>query len=164
MQFKYCPQCGCLLGTRLMGDEGHVPFCPVCGRPFFDFSYPCVIVAVLNDQGEIALIRQNGLTTANWVLIAGYIKPGETAEDCVAREVSEETGLKSLRCDYVSSYYHGKRDCLMLAYVAHVVRADFAPSQEVDDIAWFSLENAGANLRPGSIAEKVYLEALRRNR
>jgi len=164
MDFRYCPLCGRQLSSRQMGDEGEVPFCEACNRPFFGFSYPCVIVTVLNDQNEIALIRQNRVTTVNWVLVAGYIKPGETAEDCVAREVFEETGLSTLHCDYLSSFYHQKGDHLMLAYVAYVAKADFARSQEVDDVAWFSLKDAGDKLRPGSIAEKVYFETCRRNR
>jgi NAD+ diphosphatase len=121
-----------------------------------------VIVAVLNEHREIALIKQNWLTTANWVLVAGYIKPGETAEDCVMREVFEETGLKPYGVEYLSSYYHERRDCLMLAYIARVVKAEFRKSPEVDDIAWLGLDEAGANLRPGSIAEKVYIEARRK--
>jgi NAD+ diphosphatase len=162
LQFTYCPQCGQALGSKILGDEGAVPYCENCQRPFFGFSYPCVIVAVLNEQHEIALIRQNWLTTANWVLVAGYIKPGETAEDCVLREVFEETGLKPYRAEYLSSYYHERRDCLMLAYIARVKKAEFGESPEVDAIAWFDMDEAGANLRPGSIAEKVYVEARRK--
>jgi NAD+ diphosphatase len=162
MRFTYCPQCGQALGSRVLGDEGSVPYCENCQRPFFGFSYPCVIVAVLNEHREIALIKQHWLTMANWVLVAGYIKPGETAENCVIREVFEETGLKPYEVEYLSSYYHEKRDCLMLAYLAQVMKAESGQSAEVDDIAWFGLDDAGANLKPGSIAEKVYIEARRK--
>jgi NAD+ diphosphatase len=145
-----------------MGDEGLVPYCEACHRPFFGVSHPCVIVVVVNEQREVVLIRQNRLSAANWVLVAGYIKPGETVEDCVTREVFEETGLTPLRCDYLSSYHHGKRDLLMLGFVARVLKVDFAQSQEVEAIGWFGLEHAGRNLRADSIGEKVFLEACRR--
>jgi len=164
MDLKYCPLCGRLLDLRQIGDEGEVPFCGACSRPFFPFSYPCVIVAVLNERGEIALLRQNKVTANNWVLVAGYIKPGETAEDCVSREVLEETGLRVIKCNYLSSYGHRNGAHLMLAFAAHVAEAEFARSQEVDDIAWFRLEDAVDKLRPGSIGERVYSEVCRRYR
>lgn len=162
MRFTYCPECGRLLTLRPMGDEGPVPYCEACESPFFDISHPCVIVAVVNEKGEIALIKQHRVSTSNWVLVAGYIKPGETAEECVLREVLEETGLRPEGCDYLSSFHHRKRDLLMLGYLARVVKADFGQSSEVDAIAWFDLDHAGDNLRPGSIGERVFLEARKR--
>lgn len=164
MHLKYCPQCGRVLDTRVMGDEGDVPYCEACGRPFFDVAYPCVLVSVINEHNQIALLRQSRVSATYWVLVAGYIRPGETAEECVEREVHEETGLSVRAVNYLCSHYHQKRDCLMLGYMARVMKTDFVTSQEVDDIAWFALDEAGRRLRPDSIGEKVFLESVKRVR
>lgn len=145
-----------------MGDDGQVPYCDNCERPFFSFSCPCIIAAVLNEKGEITLIRQKRSSSTDWVLVAGYVKAGETGEECVIREVLEETGLKPIKYEYLTSYYHQKRDQLMLAFSVRVHKGTFRPSEEISEIAWFNLDSAGQNLRKGSIAEKVYLEAKRR--
>ena len=116
-----------------------------------------MIVAVLNEQHEIALIRQNWLTTRE-LLVARYIKPGETAEDCVLREVFEETGLKPYRAEYLSSHHHDRRDCLMLAHIARVMKAEFG-SHRKSTPSPGSTWTKPSELEARSIAEKVYVEA-----
>lgn len=53
MKFTYCPDCGSELTERMIGDEGLVPFCEVCSRPWFPFSYSCAIALV--KTGEFCL-------------------------------------------------------------------------------------------------------------
>ena len=53
MHFTYCPHCGSLLGERILGDEGGVPWCETCNIPLFDVFSTCVICAVIN-RGEKA--------------------------------------------------------------------------------------------------------------
>ena len=68
MQFKFCPECGEKLITKTIGDEGEISFCENCGRPWFSFSYPCVICLLTDGAGKYALIRQTyateGITSA----------------------------------------------------------------------------------------------------
>src|SRR5450756_2466340 len=95
MDFKYCPECGSPLEPRPIGDEGLVPYCEACRRPHFGFSYSCVIVLPVNADNpeEVALIRQDYVTSKNHICVAGYVKRGETIEDSARREVEEEIGL-----------------------------------------------------------------------
>ena len=79
MQFKFCPECGEKLITKTIGDEGETSFCENCGRPWFSFSYPCVICLLTDGAGKYALIRQT-YATRNYVCVAGFIKEHETAE------------------------------------------------------------------------------------
>ena len=58
MEFNYCPVCGAALQGRILGDEGEVPYCEACSRPWFSFSYPCVICLAVDENGDIALIRE----------------------------------------------------------------------------------------------------------
>lgn len=155
MRFTYCPQCGAALGTRDLGDEGPVPFCTACERPFFAFSYPCVLVAVVNEDAEVALLEQHYLTTEHKVLVAGYMQPGENAEEAAVREVAEETGQVADDVRYVASYHHPTRDILILGMLARVHRRPFNSSPEVDAVDWFRLDDSVERLRPGSTSRRL---------
>lgn len=155
MKFTYCPDCGSKLIEREIGDEGLVPFCKTCSRPWFPLSYTCTITLVVNELGEIGLIRQGYVSATNYICVAGYMKPGERAEDTAAREVLEEVGLKAEKIICIDSYPFEKRDMLMLGFVALVKKGEFCLSGEVDQAEWFSYETAMANLKEGSIAKRL---------
>lgn len=87
MRFVHCPFCGQKLGKKEIGDEGLVPFCAQCNTPLWDMFTTCVIVACVNEYHEIALIRQDYVSTENYVCVAGIMKLGESAEETVVREV-----------------------------------------------------------------------------
>lgn len=161
MKFTYCPDCGTKLIEKEIGDEGLVPYCQVCERPWFPLSYTCTITLVVNEEKEIALIRQGYVSETNYVCIAGYMKPGESGETTAAREVEEELGLKPYKISYVNSYPFEKKDMLMLGFAARVRKAEFHISQEVDKAEWFTYEEAVEKLRPGSIALQLCKEGYR---
>lgn len=163
MDFTYCPQCGEKLVPKVCGDEGETPYCNSCKRPFFPFSYPCVIcLCIDSDRSEIALIKQ-GYVSENYVNVAGYVKRGETPENTAVREVKEEIGLDALSVSYAGSWYHAKSDNLMLGFVCKVKRGELVLSSEVDEADWFPLEKARELLRRDSIGmsllEKYLLES-----
>ena len=152
MKFTYCPHCGSLLTKKEIGDEGLIPYCGSCRIPLWDLFTGCVICAVTNEFGEIALLRQNYVSKTNYVCVAGVIKLGESAEETARREIREEIGLDTEALTYIQSYPYLKKEMLMLGFHATVRKADFRISGEVDDVAWFPLDNALDQLRPGSIA------------
>ncbi|MDE6594689.1 MAG: NUDIX domain-containing protein [Oscillospiraceae bacterium] len=155
MNFKYCPECGEKLYPKICGDEGEIPYCGKCKRPFFPFSYPCVIcLCVTEDNSEIALIKQS-YVSEHYVNVAGYINQGETPETTAVREVMEEIGLETVSCKYLRSYYYAKRDNLMLGYVCKVKKGELKLSIEVDSADWFPLKNAAQFLRQGSVAQNL---------
>ena len=152
MRFVHCPFCGQKLGKKEIGDEGLVPFCAQCNTPLWDMFTTCVIVACVNEYHEIALIRQDYVSTEHYVCVAGIMKLGESAEETVVREVKEETGLDVQSLTYVKSYPYLKKEMLMLGYKAVVKKADFILSGEVDSARWFKAGEALSRLREGSIA------------
>lgn len=158
MHFTYCPQCGNKLISKEIGDEGKIPFCSKCSRPFWDMFTTSVICAAVNEYNEIALIRQSYVSQTNYVCIAGIIQLGETAEQTVIREVKEETGLDADKLEYVRSYFYEKKSMLMLGYVASVKKADFKLSGEVDSAEWVPISDALDKLRSGSIAWELVRE------
>lgn len=151
MQFRFCPQCGGELSGKEIGDEGEVPFCERCGRPWFSFSYPCVICLLHDGAGNYALIQQT-YATKNHVCVAGFIHAGETAEQTALREVREETGLEVQELRYVGSWYYPKHDNLMLGYACRVEHGEFRLSEsEVKSAGWFGENKALELLSHGTV-------------
>ena len=152
MRFTYCPHCGQKLIPKEIGDEGLVPFCENCSVPLFDMFSTCVICAVVNEQREIALIRQGYVSREHYVCIAGFMKPGESAEESACREIKEEIGLEAESVEYIRSWPYEKKGLLMLGFLARVKKASFRISGEVDSVSWFPIADAAGRLREGSIA------------
>ncbi|MCI9102460.1 MAG: NUDIX domain-containing protein [Lachnospiraceae bacterium] len=152
MKFMYCPHCGAKLAKREIGDEGLIPYCEACRRPWFDMPYACTITLVINEFDEVALIRQGYVSEQHYVCVAGYIKCGESAEETATREVKEELGLEPESVRYTKSYYFVQKDMLMLAFEARVKKDEFHLSGEVDKADWFTFEEAHKRMRKGSIA------------
>ena len=154
MKYTFCPECGERLTARAIGDEGLVPWCEGCSRPWFDSFSTCIITAVMNEKGEVLLQRETRRPERE-VLVAGYIKPGESAEDAARREIAEETGLTATALRYVASYPHMNGDMLMLGFCARA-EGDLQPSDsEILSARWCPPEEAVAALREGSIGQQV---------
>ena len=111
--------CGCC-GNRAKHDENQrMMRCPSCGYMMFPKISPAIIVAV-TDGERLLLTKYAGRKTAAYALVAGFIEIGETAEECVAREVFEETGLHIKNIRYYGSQPWGFDGNLMLGYTAHL--------------------------------------------
>lgn len=152
MRFTFCPHCGEKLIKKEIGDEGLISYCTQCKVPLWDLFTTCIICAVVTEDQEIALLRQDYVSTSNYVCVAGVMKPGESAEEAAMREVQEELGLKVEKLEYIHSYPFERKEMLMLGFQATVRKADFLLSQEVDRAEWFPLSEASEKLREGGIA------------
>lgn len=125
MKSKFCPFCGKRTVLKEIGDEGAVPYCASCGCALFDSPRPCVIVLAVNEKDEAVLIRQSYVSKKRSVCVAGYIKPGERAEETAVRELLEETGLCAESLRYIGSYPHTEKELLMLGFAARVKKRRF---------------------------------------
>lgn len=158
MRFTYCPQCGLKLTLKEIGDEGFIPFCISCSKPYFDWFGQCTISAVVNEFNEVALLNHKGAPNAHWGLVAGHIKQGETLEQSAIREVNEETGQEVDHIEYISSYYLEKKELLMVGFKCRVRKRDFNQSNEIEQVEWFTLSDAKELLIDGSIAKQLLCE------
>lgn len=156
MRYVFCPDCGARLSDRVLGDEGLVPWCNDCQRPWFDAFSACIIAAVMNAEGQVLLQRETRRPDRE-VLVAGYIMPGESAEDAARREIAEETGLTVTSLRYMGSYPHMNGDMLMLGFCAIAEGEVQSDSSEVLSARWCTPEEAVASLREGSIAQQVVM-------
>lgn len=164
MRFQYCPDCGSRLVLREIGDEGKIPFCLRCDRPLFDIFPTCIIVLVVNEAEEAALLRQAYISTQYRNLISGYMKPGETAEECAEREVLEETGISLSRLQLVGTYWFAKKEMLMIGFIGRAEKVPFTLSGEVDAADWVPVEEALRLVHPNGSVSYQLLEEYLRNR
>ncbi len=155
MRFTFCPHCGARLGLKEIGDEGLIPYCDACRVPLWDLFTTSVIAAVVNEAGEVALLRQGYVSADKYVCVAGIMKPGESAEEAVIREVREETGQEVDALEYIASYPYEKKEMLMLGFRAVVRKRPFRLSGEVDAAVWVPAAEALSLMREGSIAWRL---------
>ena len=160
MRYEYCPLCGEKTQLRQLGDEGDVPWCEGCGRPFFDGFAVCVLSVVVSGE-EICLIRQSYGDTNKYVGVAGYVKCGETAEEAACREVQEEIGIVPESVRFLSSHFYQGRDQLMLGFLARVSKQELRISGELCEARWFSAREAEKTVRQGSIIHKLVIQAVK---
>lgn len=144
---RYCGRCG---SPTIAAQGGHVMRCsdPTCARQQFPRLDPAVIVLVTD--GERALLgRQPAWPPGRYSTVAGFVEPGESLEDAVAREVREETGVIVDEVVYHSSQPWPFPSSLMLGFTAHASHTaiDLA-DQELEDARWFTR----AQLAAGEIA------------
>ena len=161
MHFTFCPHCGSKLIRKEIGDEGLIPFCESCSTPLWDMFTTSIITAVVNEYDEVALLRQDYVSTTKYVGVAGIMKPGESAEDAVIREVKEELDQEVDVLSYIGSFPYEKKEMLMLGFKATVKKRPFKLSGEVDSAKWVKLEDALPLLREGGIAWQLVKAVLR---
>jgi len=131
---------------------GHVMKCrdPGCGTEFFPRIDPAIIVLV--SDGDRALLgRQASWPAGRYSTIAGFVEPGESLEDAVAREVMEETGVTVLASDYHSSQPWPFPSSLMLGFMATAAPGSIAQAgSELEDARWVTREEilSGAVVLP----------------
>ena len=160
MTGKFCRECGTKLVPKELENEGIVPYCPNCGQYRFPQYNVAVIMIVVNEStGEILLIQQYG--RPSYILVAGYVTRGESLEDACRREIREETGMTVSRIRFNRTEFFEKSDSLMCNFTAFVKDAsELNTNFEVDRYAWFTPDEAKANIRPNSLAEKFLVSYL----
>lgn len=160
MRYKYCPLCGTKLIPREAGDDGNIPFCTECDKYWFDTFADAVIVMVVNEFNEIALLRQSYLSDKYASFVAGYITPGETAESTAVREVKEEIGIDVDRIEYDGTMWFAKGELLMHCFIGYAKKSPLVLSKEVDSATWTPCKEVINTLfpdAPGNAAYAMYM-------
>ncbi|WP_203142535.1 NAD(+) diphosphatase [Marinobacter mangrovi] len=132
---RFCGRCG---NPTRMHDRERAKWCDHCAIPFYPRLAPCVIV-LIRDGERLFLARSSRHTHGFYSLIAGFIEPGESAEEAVQREVMEETGLKVTNIRYQASQPWPFPHQLMLGYFADYDGGDL--QLQADELAtadWFA--------------------------
>jgi NAD+ diphosphatase len=132
---RYCGRCG----ERTVEAPGErATKCPACGLLCFPRIAPAVITLVEKD-GE-ALLARGRTFGANpmYSVLAGFVEPGETLEECVAREVKEEVGVDVTDIRYHSSQPWPFPHSLMVGFTAKYAGGEISLQEsEILDAQWW---------------------------
>lgn len=157
---KFCMECGTKLAEKYLEKEGLIPYCENCKSyrfPVFNAAVSMIVYDTTKDR--ILLIKQYGRPF--YILVAGYINRGESAEHAVRREVMEEVGLTLDEIVFNKSEFFEPSNTLMINFVCYTSHPeDLKTNEEVDCWEWFSLDTVGANIKPNSLAEKFLLHCI----
>lgn len=131
---RFCGRCGA--ATEYAPAE-RAKRCPACGLMSFPRLSPAAITLV--ERGDEALLARHARTTdGTYALLAGFVEPGESLEEAVAREIREEVGIAVDRITYFGSQPWPFPHSLMLGcfaqYAGGEVRVD---GEEIADARWF---------------------------
>jgi NAD+ diphosphatase len=134
---RFCGTCGT---PTVATKGGHVLVCtnPACRHEQFPRLDPAIIVLV-SDGPRALLGRQASWPVGRYSTIAGFVEPGESLEDAVAREVLEETGILVGGIEYHSSQPWPFPCSLMLGFTAHALTQHVhGRDEELEDVRWFT--------------------------
>ena len=134
-EHRYCGRCAAPMDLA-EGDRALV--CPTCRTPLYPRIAPAVIVAITS--GRRLLLARSGRFPGRrmFSVIAGYVEPGETLEECVRREVHEEVGLRVRRIRYFGSQSWPFSGSLMVGFTAeHANGAIQVDGREILEADWF---------------------------
>jgi NAD+ diphosphatase len=134
---RYCGRCGA--GTeRKMGELARV--CPHCGLQQFPRISPAVIVRI--ERGDqLLLARSPHFAPGVYSTLAGFVEPGESLEETVAREVREEVGVEVRNIRYFGSQPWPFPHSLMIGFVADWESGEIRPQEgEIEDAGWFGVD------------------------
>lgn len=139
LNFTFCGRCGAR--NEHQTDE-HARICPECRLTSYPRISPAVIIAVIKDD-KILLAR--GINFPNkkmFSVLAGFVDPDETLEQCVSREVFEETGVNVKDIRYFGSQPWPFPDSLMIGFTAVYDSGKLnIDTDELAEANWFSFDN-----------------------
>jgi NAD+ diphosphatase len=145
---RFCGACGGALAFLRGGWQGH---CAQCGLDHYPRTDAAVIVAV-TDGERLLLGRQASWPARRYSTLAGFVEPGETLEQTVAREVMEESGVRVRSSRYLASQPWPFPSSLMLGFIAVAEPDPPQANEELEDARWYGRDEVGAALR-GETAE-----------
>lgn len=145
-RFRYCPLCG---SNHFVVNDGRSKRCESCGFTYYMNASAAYVAVIEKEDGKLLVVRRGREPAKGTLdLPGGFADPGETAEEGVAREVREETGLEVVETEYLFSLpnmysFSG----MTIPTQDHFFRCrveDLSPLQAADDAAevlWISPQN-----------------------
>ncbi len=134
----YCGKCGSATHPHESEMARH---CPSCGALHFPRINPAVITLVHRNGDELLLASDRRFRTGFYALLAGFVEPGETLEEAVAREVREEVGIEVGDLRYFGSQAWPFPSQLMVGFFAAYRGGEIAVQEsELTDARWFHVE------------------------
>ena len=138
---RFCAQCGS--PTRVTA-AGWVRRCPECKASHYPRSDPVTIMLAV--RGERALLGRNRRRPGSrFSCLAGFMEPGETLEECVRREVHEESGVRVGRVKYLACQPWPFPSSLMMGFLCEALTEEITVDPvELAEARWFEREEIRA--------------------
>lgn len=145
-----CERCG---GATAPEQRGRIRRCLECGAMLFFRTDPAVIVAITDPDDRLLLARQRTWAPGRVSVIAGFVEPGESAEQACAREAREETALAITDIRWFGSQPWPFPRSLMLGFTAKVedpsvLRVD---GVELEEASFLTREELASKLDAGEL-------------
>ena len=129
--------------------------CPHCGNEMFPSVSPAVLVLIRKGE-EILLVHARNFRGTFHGLVAGFLETGETLEQCVEREVWEETGLTIRNITYFGNQPWPYPSNLMIGFIADYVSGEIKlQDEELSSGSFFSKDNLPEIPHKLSLARKM---------
>ena len=152
--------------------DSHSRFCPACGTPMQQVApiakqcpsckfevYPTIstaIIVLIRKEDSVLLVRARNFRGTFHGLVAGFLEVGETLEECVRREVMEETGLTINHLKYFGSQPWPYPSGLMVGFTADYVDGEIhLQKEELSRGKWFTKYNLPTIPEKLSIARQI---------
>jgi NAD+ diphosphatase len=135
---RHCGLCGSPTRSE---EAGHMRRCtnPGCNAMHFPRTDPAVIMLVTNGESVLLGRNKNFPLPGMYSTLAGFVEPGESLEDAVAREVREETGIEVAAVHYHSSQPWPFPGNIMLGFHAEARTTEITIDYgELEDARWFT--------------------------
>ncbi len=134
---RFCGTCGAETFFRA-GERARE--CPRCGSLSYPRISPAVIVAVVRGD-RLLLAHAARFASGFYSVLAGYVEPGETLEECVHREIREEVGIDVKNLRYFASQPWPFPHSLMIAFTAEHAAGEIAvDGVELTDAGWYTAD------------------------
>jgi NAD+ diphosphatase len=138
---RFCARCGT---PSVVASGGWVRHCPECKAHHFPRVDPVVIMLAV--RGERCLLgRGHRRPGARFSCLAGFMEPGETPEEAVRREVSEESGIRVGRVRYLASQPWPFPSSLMMGFLGEALTEEITiDHEELAEVRWFERDEVRA--------------------
>lgn len=148
---RFCPSCG----TKTVIQTTISKQCPNCKYEIYPVVSPAILVLIRKGDA-ILLVHARNFRGSFYGLVAGFLETGETLEECVRREVMEETGLEINNITYFGNQPWPYPSNLMVGFIADYVSGTIRlQDEELSEGAFFSKDNLPELPRKLSLARKM---------
>ncbi|WP_313739704.1 NAD(+) diphosphatase [Pseudomonas sp.] len=137
-EHRFCGSCG-QPTVQVRGERAM--HCEACGLRHYPRISPSMIVLITRGD-EILLARSPRFVAGVYSTLAGFAEPGESAEDCLEREVFEEVALQVRNIQYVGSQCWPFPHSMMLGFHAEYAGGEIVMQpDEIEDARWFDIRD-----------------------
>lgn len=148
---RFCPSCG----TKTVMQTAISKQCPACKYEIYP-TVSAAILVLIRKEDAILLVHARNFKGSFHGLVAGFLETGETLEECVKREVMEETGLEIRNITYFGNQPWPYPSNLMVGFIADYAGGTIRlQDEELSEGAFFTKDNLPELPRKLSLARKM---------